>query len=319
MGGEETSLLLPIIIEGLRTRQTMTLDLFFQHLMNGISLGGTYALIAIGYTMVYGILRLINFAHGDVFMMAGYFAFYSMAIFLLPWYVAFVLAIVLAALLGVLVERVAYRPLRDAPRISTLLSAIGVSMLMENFGFVVFSGIAKAFPRPAIFAQQWSLGRVRFLSLTVFTIVVSLAVLLATLYLVFKTKVGRAMRAVSRDMETAGLMGINVNQVIPLTFLIGSALAAVGALTWSIKFPVLVPDMGVVPGLKCFIAAVVGGIGSIPGALLGGLLLGLAEILIVAFFPAISGYKYAIAYTALILVLLVKPTGLMGRAVEEKA
>jgi len=297
----------------------MTLDMFLQHLMNGISLGGTYALIAIGYTMVYGILRLINFAHGDVFMMAAYFAFYGVAIFALPWYVSFLLAILLAAVLGMAVERAAYRPLRDAPRISTLLSAIGVSMLLENFGFVVFSGIAKGFPAPPPFTKEWNLGGIRFLSLTLFTILISLVALVITLYLVYRTKTGRAMRAVSRDVEVAGLMGINVNRVVPLTFLVGSALAAVGALTWSMKFPVLVPDMGIVPGLKCFIAAVVGGIGSIPGAMLGGFLLGIAEIMIVAFLPAISGYKYAIAYSALILVLLLKPTGLLGKVVEEKA
>jgi branched-chain amino acid transport system permease protein len=297
----------------------MTLDMFLQHLMNGISLGGTYALIAIGYTMVYGVLRLINFAHGDVFMMAAYFAFYGVAIFALPWYVSFPLAIFLAAVLGMAVERAAYRPLRDAPKISTLLSAIGVSMLLENFGFVFFSGIAKGFPTPPPFAKEWNLGSIRFLSLTLFTILISLVALVVTLYLVYRTKMGRAMRAVSRDVEVAGLMGINVNRVVPLTFLVGSALAAVGALTWSMKFPVLVPDMGIVPGLKCFIAAVVGGIGSIPGAMLGGFLLGIAEIMIVAFLPAISGYKYAIAYSALILVLLLKPTGLLGKVVEEKA
>jgi branched-chain amino acid transport system permease protein len=297
----------------------MTLDMFLQHLMNAISLGGTYALIAIGYTMVYGILRLINFAHGDVFMMAAYFAFYGMAIFALPWYVSFLLAIVLAAILGMVVERAAYRPLRDAPKISILLSAIGVSMLLENIGFVFFSGIAKGFPRPALFAAAWSVGRIRFLSLTLFTIVIAFASLAVTLHLVYRTRMGRSMRAVAWDTETAGLMGIDVNQVVSLTFLVGSALAAVGALTWSMKFPTLVPDMGVIPGLKCFIAAVVGGIGSIPGAMLGGFVLGLSEVMIVAFLPTISGYKYAIAYSALILVLLVKPTGLLGKVEEEKA
>jgi len=287
--------------------------------MNGISLGGTYALIAVGYTMVYGVLRLINFAHGDIFMMGAYFVFYGIALFALPWYVSFLLVIPLTAILGMAVERVAYRPLRDAPKISTLLSAIGVSMLLENSGFLVFSGIAKAFPRPSLFAKEWSFGGIRFLSLTLFTIAISLAALVVTFYLVYKTKMGRAMRAVSWDIEIARLMGININRVISFTFAVGSALAAVGAITWSMKFPVLVPDMGVVPGLKCFTAAVVGGIGSIPGAMLGGFLLGIAEIMIVAFLPTISGYKYAIAYSALILVLLLKPTGLLGKMIEEKA
>ena len=287
--------------------------------MNGISLGGTYALMAVGYTMVYGILRLINFAHGDVFMMGAYFAFYGIAIFALPWYVSFLLVIPLTAILGMVVERAAYRPLRDAPKISTLLSAIGVSMLLQNVGFLLFSGIAKGFPRPSVFARQWSVGSIRFLSLTLFTIVISLAALVVTFYLAYRTKMGRAMRAVSRDIEIARLMGINIDRVISFTFAIGSALAAVGAITWAIKFPALVPDMGVVPGLKCFIAAVLGGIGSIPGAMLGGFLLGIGEIMIVAFLPGISGYKYAIAYLALILVLLLKPSGLLGKIVEEKA
>ena len=297
----------------------MTLDMFLQQLMNGVALGGTYAVIAIGYTMVYGILRFINFAHGEVFMMAGYFAFYGIAIFALPWYVSFPSAVVLAAVLGVILERAAYRPLRDAPKISTLLSSIGVSMLLQNIGFVFFSGIAKAFPRPQLFAHVWSVGGIRFLSLTIYMIIILLIALAATLYLVFRTKMGRSMRAVSQDQETAGLMGINVNRVVTTTFLVGSALAGVGALTYGMKYPTLVPDMGAAPGLKCFIAAVVGGIGSIPGAMVGGLLLGVSEQMIVALLPSISGYKYAIAYSTLILVLLLKPSGLMGRVVEQKA
>lgn len=297
----------------------MSLDMFLQHLANGISLGGLYALIAIGYTMVYGILRLINFAHGDIFMMGAYMAFYGISLFTLPWYVSFLLTIPLVAILGMGVERVAYRPLRDAPRISALISAIGVSLLLENVGIVVFGGRPKAFPRPPLFAQEWNWGGVRIISLTLFIIVISLVLLVGLFYLVYKTKTGRAMRAVSWDFEVAKLMGININQVISLTFVIGSALAAAGAIMWSMKFPQLLPLMGVIPGLKCFIAAILGGIGSIPGAMLGGFLLGVGEIMIVAFFPELAGFKYAFAYLALILILLVKPTGLLGRVVEEKA
>lgn len=297
----------------------MDLNMFFQHLANGISLGGLYALIAIGYTMVYGILRLINFAHGDLFMMSAYMAFYGVALFTLPWYVSFALTVPLAAILGMVVERVAYRPLRDAPRISALISAIGVSLLLENVAVVAFGGRPEAFPRPSLFAQQWNWGGVRILSLTVFIVVISLALLVGLFYLVYRTKTGRAMRAVSWDFEVAKLMGININQVTSLTFAIGSGLAAAGAIMWGMKFPQLLPLMGVVPGLKCFIAAVVGGIGSIPGALLGGFLLGVGEIMIVAFFPELAGWKYAFAYLALILILLVKPTGLLGKVVEEKA
>lgn len=297
----------------------MSLDMFLQHLANGISLGGLYALIAIGYTMVYGILRLINFAHGDIFMMGAYMAFYGISLFTLPWYVSFLLTIPLVAILGMGVERVAYRPLRDAPRISALISAIGVSLLLENVGIVVFGGRPKAFPRPPLFAQEWNWGEVRILSLTFFIIVISLVLLVGLFYLVYKTKTGRAMRAVSWDFEVAKLMGININQVISLTFVIGSVLAAAGAIMWSMKFPQLLPLMGVIPGLKCFIAAILGGIGSIPGAMLGGFLLGVGEIMIVAFFPELAGFKYAFAYLALILILLVKPTGLLGKVAEEKA
>jgi branched-chain amino acid transport system permease protein len=297
----------------------MDLGMFLQHLANGISLGGLYALIAIGYTMVYGMLRLINFAHGDIFMIGAYVAFYGISLFTLPWYVSFLLTIPLVAILGMGVERVAYRPLRDAPRISALISAIGVSLLLENVGIVVFGGRPKAFPRPPLFAQEWNWSGVRILSLTVFIIVISLVLLVGLFYLVYRTKTGRAMRAVSWDFEVAKLMGININQTISLTFVIGSVLAAAGAIMWSMKFPQLLPLMGVIPGLKCFIAAILGGIGSIPGAMLGGFILGVGEIMIVAFFPELAGWKYAFAYLALILILLVKPTGLLGKVVEEKA
>ncbi len=297
----------------------MTLTMFFQHLANGISLGGVYALIAIGYTMVYGILRLINFAHGDIVMMGAYFAFYGVALFVLPWYVSFLLAIVLTLILGVTIERVAYRPLRNVPRISALISTIGVSLLLENVAIVVFGGRPKAFPRPEMFAQKWFFGDVMVLSLTLYIIIISVVLLVAIFYLVYKTKMGRAMRAVAKDFETARLMGININQVISFTFAVGSALAAAGAIMWSMKFPQLLPLMGVVPGLKCFTAAVLGGIGSVPGAMLGGFILGVGEIMIVALLPELAGWKYGFAYSILILILLLKPTGLFGKEIEEKA
>ncbi|MGQ9627037.1 MAG: branched-chain amino acid ABC transporter permease [Anaerolineae bacterium] len=297
----------------------MTWDMFFQHLANGFSLGGVYALIAIGYTMVYGILRLINFAHGDLVMMGSYFAFYGVALFLLPWYVSFPLAIILTLALGVGVERVAYRPLRDVPRISALISAIAVSLFLENLAIVIFGGRPKAFERPAPFAQNWVIGNVKILSLTLYIILTSFILLVAVVYLVYKTKMGRAMRAVSKDFETARLMGIDVNHVISFTFAVGSALAAAGGIMWSMKFPQLLPLMGVVPGLKCFTAAVVGGIGSIQGAMVGGFLLGIGEIMIVALLPELAGWKYGFAYSILILILLIKPTGLLGKRIEEKA
>ncbi len=297
----------------------MTFTLFMQHLANGISLGALYALIAIGYTLVYGILRLINFAHGDIVMMGAYFAFYGVALFTMPWWISFPLAIALTVALGVTVERAAYRPLRDAPRISALISAIGASLLLENLANVIFGGRPKAFPQPKVFSTEMIVGGVRFSSLTLFIIGISLALLGVMFWLVYRTKTGRAMRAVARDFEAARLMGIDVNWVVSFTFALGSALAGVGAVMWAMKFPQLTPLMGVYPGLKCFIAAVVGGIGSVPGAMLGGLILGVGEIMVVAFFPDMASWKYMFAYGLLILILFIKPTGIMGNDAGEKA
>jgi len=296
----------------------MALDLFLQHLANGISLGSLYALIAIGYTMVYGILRLINFAHGDIFMLAAYAAFYGVMIFALPWWAAFVIAILLTGLIGMGIERTAYRPLRNSPRISILISAIGVSFFIENLAVVVFGGRAKAFPRPPIFDQVFKIGEVSITSLSFFIPAITIVLLLLLVYIIHYTKTGMAMRAVSRDYETARLMAIDVNKIISLTFGVGSMLAAVGGIMWGLKFPQILPLMGVMPGLKCFIAAVVGGIGNITGAVLGGLILGVGEIMLVAFFPTLTGYRDAFAFVLLILILLLKPNGLMGRKVAEK-
>lgn len=296
----------------------MTLTLFFQHLANGVSLGSLYALIAIGYTMVYGIVRLINFAHGDLLMVAAYAAFYGIFLFSLPWWAAFPLAVVLTTLLGLSIERVAYRPLRDSPRISVLISAIGVSFLLENLGLVVFGGRPKAFFVPPFFATMHSISGVAVATLTLVIPVITTLLLLGLLYLIYRTKVGMAMRAVARDLETARLMAIDVDQIISLTFVVGSSLAAVGGLMWGLKFPQINPLLGIMPGLKCFIAAVVGGIGNIAGAVLGGFVLGVGEILLVAFVPGLAGYRDAFAFVLLILTLLIRPTGLLGERVAEK-
>lgn len=295
----------------------MTLDTLLQHLANGISLGSLYALIAIGYTMVYGILRLINFAHGDIFMMAVYLAFFSMT-FGMPWYVAFVVTIVLTALLGMTVEQLAYRPIREAPKITILISAIGASFLLENLAIVFFGGRPKTFPQIEFFTQMLTFGAVKIQMLTFFIPVVTFVFLIGLLYLINKTKAGMAMRAVSKDQETARIMGINVNRTISLTFAIGSGLAAVGGIMWGLKFPSILPLMGVMPGLKCFIAAVIGGIGNIKGAVYGGFILGIGEILIVAFLPTLTGYRDAFAFIMLILILLFKPTGIAGEKLAEK-
>lgn len=289
-----------------------------QQLVNGFTVGCLYALIAIGYTMVYGILRLINFAHGDLFMMAMYFAFFGISIFLLPWWVAFVLVIAATCLLGVAIERAAYRPLREAPRISLLISSIGVSYLLENLATLLFSGVPKSFPSIKFFQDIVVIGEVRIQMLAIWTPIIVAALVVGLLYIVNRTKAGMAMRAVSKDFETAKIMGININRTISLTFAIGSSLAAAGAMLWGLKYPQMQPYVGLMPGLKCFIAAVIGGIGNIVGAIIGGILLGVMEILIVFLFPQLSGYKDAFAFILLIIVLLWKPTGLMGEAVTDK-
>ncbi len=296
----------------------MTFALFLQHLANALSLGSLYALIAIGYTMVYGILRLINFAHGDVFMLGAYLAFYSVATFLLPWWAAFLVAIVVTAAFGVLLERVAYRPLRDSPRISVMISAIGASFLIENVGIVVFGGRPKGVAVPDVMNVKLTGGGISVMSVSVVIPVLTFAVLAVLLWVVHKTKTGMAMRAVSTDLDAARLQAIDVNRIISFTFGAGSLLAAVGGIMWSYKYPQLNPLMGVMPGLKCFIAAVIGGIGSIPGAVLGGFLLGGIELLTLAFLPTLTGYRDAFAFVLLIVVLLVKPSGLLGGRQVEK-
>lgn len=296
----------------------MSFQIFLQHLVNGISLGSLYALLAIGYTMVYGILRLINFAHGDIFMLATYVAFYSITAFLLPWWAAFLIAIILTLVFGIILERVAYRPLRNSPRISIMISAIGASFLIENLGIMIFGGRPKAFPIPEIFSQILVIGNVSISIVTVIIPVIAAIALVILNYIINKTKTGIAMRAVSKDYDAAKLMGININRIISFTFGAGSALAAIGGLMWGLRYPQLLPLMGVMPGLKCFIAAVVGGIGNIKGAVLGGFILGLGEIIIVASSPALSGYRDAFAFVLLIIILLVKPTGLMGQNSAEK-
>ncbi|PKM95227.1 MAG: branched-chain amino acid ABC transporter permease [Firmicutes bacterium HGW-Firmicutes-1] len=296
----------------------MDTTLFFQQLANAISLGSLYALIAIGYTMVYGILRLINFAHGDIFMFGTYMAFYAMTSFHLPWGAAFLLAIILTIAFGLLVERAAYKPLRNSPRMSVMISAIGASFLIENLAIVIFGGRPKTLPVPDLFNTVIQLGNVSVVRIIFITPIITMIVLALLLYIVDKTKTGMAMRAVSKDYEAARLMGIDVNWVITITFALGSGLAAIGGIMWGLKYPSLLPLMGVMPGLKCFIAAVIGGIGNIKGAVIGGFLLGIIEIMLVATFPSLTGYRDAFAFVLLIVILLIKPTGIMGKNIAEK-
>jgi branched-chain amino acid transport system permease protein len=291
---------------------------FCQQLINGLSLGSLYALIAIGYTMVYGILRLINFAHGDLLMVAAYIGVMGVGLFSWPWPLAFSLAVGLTGLLGVLLERGAYRPLRRAPRISLLISAIAASFLLENLALVVAGGRPKPFPVPPVFSGVFNWGGLFIPRLSLIIPAITAVLLLILFFIVYRTSTGRAMRAISWSLETTSLLGINVNRIIAFTFLVGSLLAGAGGLLWAMKYPQVNPFMGILPGLKAFIAAVLGGIGNLAGAVVGGLLLGLLEILIVALFPAWSGYRDALAFGLLIIILLARPTGLLGEKLGEE-
>ncbi|MDK2897334.1 MAG: branched-chain amino acid transport system permease protein [Candidatus Atribacteria bacterium] len=296
----------------------MTWVTFFQQLMNGVSLGSLYALLAIGYTLVYGILGLINFAHGDVFMLGAYFAFFMIAIFMLPWWLGVIVGIVLCAIVGMTIERVAYRPLRDAPRISALITAVGVSFFIENLGLVTVGARPKGFPRPDLMKNVYILAGARIHGVTLWVPIISLAILAVLLFIVYRTKMGMAMRAVAKDMEATRLMGVNVDRVILLTFALGSALAGAGGVMWACKYPQINPLMGVFPGWKAFTAAVVGGIGNVVGAMIGGFIIGVAEIMIAAFFPSLTGYRDAFVFGILIFFLLIKPSGIMGETLKEK-
>lgn len=309
----ETKHPFPKLLPEIEVRVDLTI--FFQQLINGVSLGSLYGLVAIGYTMVYGILRLINFAHGDLLMFAAYVAIYGITLFTLPWYISFPVAILATGLMGILLDRVAYRPLRDAPRISLLISAIGASFLLENLAVVFIGGVPKGFPRPAMFDQVIVFLGLHLQVLTIYTPLVTLILLFGLLYIVFKTKVGKAMRAASKDFETTRLMGINLDRIIAVTFLLGSILAAAGGIMWAMKYPQVNPFMGIFPGIKAFVAAVLGGIGNIVGAVIGGFVLGLGEVLIVAFVPEMAQYRDAFAFVILILVLLFRPTGIMGEPI----
>ncbi|HBM80187.1 MAG TPA: branched-chain amino acid ABC transporter permease [Clostridiaceae bacterium] len=296
----------------------MTLTILLQQLTNGIALGSLYALIAIGYTMVYGVLRLINFAHGDIIMVAAYISYFGIFAFHLEWWISFPIAIIITTLLGMLIEKTAYRPLRSSPKISIMISAIGVSFLLENLATVLFTGKPKKFPNIKLFTDVVNIGDVSIQHIIFYIPTVTILLLVLLLFLINKTKTGMAMRAVAKDFETSKLMGIDINKIISLTFGIGSALAAIGGIMWGLRYPQVQPTMGMTPGFKCFIAAVIGGIGNITGAVVGGFLLGIGEILIIAILPELSGYRDAFAFVLLILILLLKPTGIVGEKIAEK-
>lgn len=296
----------------------MTFEVFLQNLSNGFAYGCLYSLIAIGYTMVYGILRLINFAHGNIFATGSYIAFVFYSVFSGNWILAFILAMGVTAFLGVVTDRIAYKPIRNAPRISALISAIAVSFIIENLLIIIFGGRPLAFPKVDILDQIYNFGGITIPSINIAIILASVIVLVLLMLLLYKTKTGLAMRALSSDFDTARLMAMDVDKIVAVTFAVGSALAALGGIMYSSKFPQIHPYMATMPGLKAFIAAVVGGIGNVQGAFIGGLILGLIEILFVGIFPSLSGYRDAIAFIVLIIILLYKPTGIMGKSGKVK-
>jgi len=276
-----------------------------------------YALIALGYTMVYGIVRLINFAHGDVFMVGAYLGFFALASWRLPLPVAIIIAMVGCAALGVFIERVAYKPLRRAPRISSLITAIGVSLFLEYFTSLkfVFGPYFRAYPRPFAI-RTYNLNGVTVSNIQIIVFGVAILLMVALTLFVNRTKTGMAMRAVSFDRDAAALMGINVDNIISVTFGIGAALAGAGGVLYGIAYPQINPFMGIMPGLKAFVAAVLGGIGIIPGAMLGAVIMGIVEKLTEVYIS--STLRDAAAFAILIFVLLVRPTGIMGKREQEK-
>ena len=304
-------------------------DTIFPYLLSGVSVGGQYALIAIGYTMVYGILRLINFAHGDVFMVAGIVMVYIVAAGV-PLWISVPLVLIITALVGFLIERVAYKPLRAAPRMSVMISAIGVSYTLQNLVLYITGGLNKQYPTIPGISETVAIGAAKTKMVTVITPVLVVALVVALVLLINKTKIGMAMRAVSKDFETRQLMGIKINNVISVTFVIGSFLAGVGSILYFTNYTTVIQTSGAMPGLKAFVAAVFGGIGSIPGAVIGAFIIGIMENIIkgldVILFKAgliakplgLATFSDAFTFALLIIILVVKPTGLFGEKATDK-
>lgn len=284
------------------------------HLLAGISVGGQYALIAIGYTMVYGILRLINFAHGDVFMVAGLIMVYTTAT--MPMYISIPLVLIMTVILGFIIERVAYRPLRSAPRMSVMISAIGVSYLLQNCALYFTGGLPQVYPSIPWFSSPVAIMGTTVKMVTVITPILTILLVIVLVLLIKYTKIGMAMRAVSKDFETSQLMGIKINPVISMTFVIGCFLAAVGSLLYFSNYTSVIPTSGAMPGLKAFVAAVFGGIGSIPGAVIGAFIIGICENIIKGL--GWTTFSDAFTFVLLIFVLLVKPTGIFGEKATDK-
>lgn len=288
---------------------------FITYLINGISLGSIYAIIALGYTMVYGIAKMLNFAHGDVIMIGCYVVFTCMSGMGLNPFVSVTLAVIVCTVLGMVIEKVAYKPLRKATPLAVLITAIGVSYLLQNIALLVFGADTKSFTS-VVPLSNISVGDITITGVTVVAVAACIIIMIALMFFIKKTKAGQAMLAVSEDKDAAQLMGVNVNGTISLTFAIGSGLAAIAGVLLCSAYPTLTPYTGSMPGIKAFTAAVFGGIGSIPGAFIGGILLGIIEILSKAYIS--SQLADAIVFAVLIIVLLVKPTGILGKPIHEK-
>ncbi|WP_273402227.1 branched-chain amino acid ABC transporter permease [Traorella massiliensis] len=291
------------------------MTVFFQQLINGLSLGSIYALIALGYTMVYGIIKLINFAHGDIYMLGAYFGFLAITYLHVGFFPAILISMALCAILGVVIERIAYKPLRNATRIAALITAIGVSYFLEAGTQQVMGTSVRAFPQ-VLNNQVFDIAGLRITEQQIYIFVTTIVLMLILQFIVKKTKIGRAMRAVSTDSDAARLMGINVDATISITFAIGSALAGAAGVLVGIYYSSINPLMGMLPGIKAFIAAVFGGIGIIPGAMFGGFFIGICEAIVSGYGGSL--FKDAVVYIILIVILVIKPAGLLGKNVKEK-
>jgi len=291
------------------------MDTFIQQLINGLSLGSVYALVALGYTMVYGIIKLLNFAHGDVYMVGAFVGYYIISNFNIGFVPTLILTMLVTGIIGIIIYQIAYRPLRHSTRIASLITAIGMSYLLQNGMIYIAGPQTRSFPQ-IINNQLYKIGPVQISTMQLLMLCTTILLMLSLQLIVQQTKFGKAMRAVSNDPEAAQLMGINSNQVISFTFFLGSMLAGAGGMLVGMYYNTITPTMGAGPGLKAFIAAVVGGIGNIPGAMLGGYLIGITEVMISAF--GNSMIRDAVVYLILIIILLVRPTGILGKYEPEK-
>ena len=311
-----TTFKLEIVVENLLQMSS----LFIQQLVNGVTLGGVYALIAVGYTMVYGVIELINFAHGEIYMFGAFLAFTMVTMFNVPFLIAALLSVMICGCFGIVLDFVAYRPLRRAPRLAALITAIGMSLFLQNLALMIWGGEIQSFPRdvlPKVFySVALDFSGVTITWIQVIILVVTIIFMAALHFIIHRTMIGTAMRAVSQDKTTASLMGVNVNRVISFTFLIGSSLGAVAGILVGLYYNAIFHMMGFMMGVKAFAAAVLGGIGSVPGAMLGGGLLGIAEALGAGYLS--SAYRDGISYAVMILIILFKPSGLVGRSKTEK-